>query len=282
MKNLRTYIAISLTVMVFIAGGCGKKSTSDVPVNTAESGVVLSDAPTSAGVDKKYLNMIAARLKYQKYNTENDCYINEDSSYCVNIVDIVSAQENGVQYLYAKENGTPLDENMKMATSLTDFTTYRLYKFELQKNNNLKIIAKGDDVCGSPDVTCTGATYKVGNGPELGWLVDTGHMREGKFGSRLHAYAVINKKIQPIFSIQTSFSDEGGNHVQSQEAAASVLSTKVTTVPSTTEKFSDLRVVVSGNNEGAPFNFSTTLKFDGKTNTYNTKGIEKIYEGTEY
>jgi hypothetical protein len=279
MKNLRTYIAISLTVLVFIAGGCGKKSDSDVPVNTAESGVVLSDPPKSAG--EKYLSIIAAGLKYQKYNKENDCYINEDSSYCVYILDIVSAQENGVQYLYAIEKGTPLDENMKMAMSLTDFTTYRLFKFELQKDNNLKIIAEGGDVCGSPDVTCTGTTYKVGNGPELGWLVNTGYMRNGNSSSRLHAYAVINKKIQPIFSIQTFFSDEGTNRVQSQEVAASDLSTTVTTVPSTTEKFSDLRVVVSGNNEGTPVNFSTTLKFDGKTNTYNTKAIEKVHEWTE-
>ena len=284
MKNLRTYIAISLTVIVFIAGGCGKKSESDVPVNTAESGVVLSDAPTSAGVDKKYLNMITASLEYKEYDATNVCNIREDDGrdYCVNIDDVALSEENGAQFIYAMETGTPLDENRQKENFHVTLGSLKFLKFELLKDDKLKMIAESELIaCGPFGGPCEGQTYKVGNGPELAWTVITGDMHQGHAGTTLEAYAVINNKVKPIFSIQTSFSNEmavGGD----VPGAVTTMSTKVTTVPSSAEKFSDLRVVVGGNNEGTPVNFSTTLKFDSKTNTYDAKAVAKIYEGTEY
>jgi len=284
MKSLRTHIVIPLTLMFCFVGGCGKKSESDVLVNIAESGVVLSDAPKSAGLDKKYLDMITESLKYKEYDAKNECNIREDDGrdYCVNIDDVALSEENGAQFIYAMETGTPLDENREKENFHVTLGSLKFFKFELLKDDKLKMIAESELIaCGPFGGPCMGQTYRVGNGPQLAWAVITGDMHQGYAGDNLKAYAVISKKVKPIFSIQTSFSNEmavGGD----VPGAATTMSTKVTTLPSTTEKFSDLRVVVSGNKEGTSVNFSTTLKFDGKTNTYNAKAIEKIYEGTEY
>ena len=284
MEKFRAFVTITLSVAIFATVGCGKKPERDVPANTAEPGVVLSDAPRSAGVDKRYLNMITASLKYKEYDAKNECNIREDDGrdYCVNIDDVALSEENGAHFIYAMETGTPLDENREKENFHVTLGSLKFFKFELLKDDKLKMIAESELIsCGPFGMPCTGETYKVGNGPELAWTVITGDMHQGHAGTTLEAYAVINKKVKLIFLIQTSFSNEMalGSDLP---GAATAMSTKVTTVPSTTEKFSDLGVVVSGNNEGAPVNFSTTLKFDGKTNTYNTKGIEKIYEGTEY
>ena len=279
MKKFKAFISITLTVMIFIAVSCKKNSVNVVATNTTESGVVISEIEIDYNSTKRYTDSIKKFLKYDnQYQFIEECYINKDSSYCVNIVDVVPVRENGVTTIYAIQNGKPLNKNREIATSQTDFGSLKFFKFELLENR-IKIIAESDQItCGSFRHPCTGATYKLGSGPELGWLVTTEVQSQdsGTFAT-LNAYAVINKKIQPILNIPIWLFT--GNMGDDAEDGASFYVT-VTTVPSTTEKFSDLEVVIE---ETVPLfkkiklnNISTTLKFDGEINTYNRSPLVKF------
>lgn len=282
MKKINNVSFILLTLMILIFAGCSKNPENIISKNAIESGVVLSDY-----IDPKII--VTKNIKYKAYDDNNRCNIrvNDNQSYCVNIDQATISTEDGTKFIYAVENGTLLDENMEKKNAHVDRGSLKFYKFELIKDNKLKLIAESNLLeCGPYGNPCGGMTYKVGNGPELGWVISTGDMHQGYGGTYLTAYAVVNKKIQPVLSVQTSSSNEGAVDIDASDITVSVKSTTVTTVPSANEKFYDLQVVVSGkdttNKKTIPINFTTTLKFDGKTNIYDAKSVAKIYEGKEY
>ena len=279
MKKFKAFISITLTVMIFIVVSCKKNPTDVVATNTTESGVVISEIEDAYNSTQRYTDSIKAFLKYDnQYQFIEKCYINEDSSYCVNIVDVVPVRENGVTTIYAIQNGKPLNKNREIATSQTDLGSLKFFKFELRENG-IKIIAESDPItCGSFREVCTGATYKLGSGPELGWIVTTeeGSLESGHV-KMLNGYAVINKKIQPILNIPIyCLSIYPPNDTEN----GAQFYAKVTTVPSTTTKFSDLVVVIK--EVVPPFkkinfnNISTTLKYDDEINTYNQNPLVKF------
>ena len=280
MKTFIALIAPSIFCIIFIVTGCSDKSAINIPTGSPEIGVVLSGGHTDLVVD--YKGLIATTLNYNEYDEEKGCFIiKEPESRCVNIDQTVLSRENGVNFIYALENGTMLDENMEKITAHAYLGTLKFYKFELLNDKNLKIVAESEtEGCGPFGSPCSGDTYKVGNGPELGWVVSTGDMHQGYAGSSLSAYAVFNKKIASILTVQTSFSDAGAFRDDVPGATVTEMSTRITTLPSGSEKFYDLEVVVR-DEQRAPI-FSTILKFDSKTNTYDSKAVAKIYEGLEY
>ena len=282
MKKIKgtAFALLSSTIVIFV--GCSKSQENINKNSVVESGVVLSGY-----IDPKII--VARNIKYKAYDDNNRCNIrvNDNQSYCVNIDLVTISTENGTQFFYALEGGTPLDEKMEKKNAHVDLGSLKFYKFEMIKDNKLKLVAESDLLeCGPYGNPCGGMTYKVGNGPELGWVITTGDMHQGYGGTYLTAYAMVNKKIQPILSVQTSSTNEGAVDSDVSDAKVSVKSTAVTTVTSAAEKFYDLEVVVSGKNitnkKATPINFTTTLKFDGKTNAYDSKSVAKIYDGAEY
>lgn len=234
-------------------------------------------------------NKVVESIKYKEYDLKNECHIrsSDQTLYCVNIDSAIISVENGAKFIYAVENGNELNESREKMNAHVNLGSLKFFKFEQVNDNKLKLISESDLIsCGPYGGRCSAVTYKYGNGPELAWVVTTGDMHQGYSGSNLSAYTAMGKKISPFLDIQTSYSNEGAIRGDEPDAIVQILDTKVTTVPSTTEKFFDLKINVTGKEikkkKSSPVDFSTVIKFDSKSNSYPTDAVKKIYEGTEY
>lgn len=249
------------------------------------------DAQTSSGaVDLSALsdprNIVEQFIKYKKYNDENDCYIRieHDISFCVKIDAAIINNEHGLDYIYAVENGYPLDENNKRADFHAAAGSIKFFKFGLGNDKKLKLTAESDvELCGPFGTTCGGITYKYGKGPELAWRVVTGDMHQGHLHAAMMLYAPVKNKILPVFSMQTDYSNAGAFSDDDPNAVFLNFSSKVTTIPNSGDDFHDVSVLVTGskikNKKETAFSHEFTLKFDKNSNKFDTQSIAKALEG---
>lgn len=278
MYSIKLNFIFIVTVICFISG-CSKQQEID---NGSLNPVVLNDL-----FDPR--NKVRESIKYKEYDSKNDCNIRieDKSTYCVSIDSAIVSEENGSKFIYAVENGNELDENKEKMTAHVNLGSLKFFKFELLKDNKLKLISESDLLsCGPYGGTCNAITYKYGNGPELAWIVTTGDMHQGYVGSSLNAYTSFGKKITSFLDIQTSYSNENAISADDSDSKIQDISTKITTVPSANEKFFDLNINVTGKEtmkkKSTQINISKVIKFDSKSNSYPTDEIQKIYEGKEY
>jgi hypothetical protein len=278
MYSIKLNLIFLFTLFYFISG-CSKQQEID---NTSLNPEVLNKI-----FDPRY--KVQENIKYKEYDSKNNCNIRLDdkSIYCVNIDTAIVSIENGSKFIYAVENGTELDENKEKMSAHVNLGSLKFFKFEILKDDKLKLISESDLLsCGPYGGTCNAVTYKYGNGPELAWVVSTGDMHQGHVGSNLNAYTTFGTKITSFLDIQTSYSNENAISEDDADAIFKDINTKITTIPSTTEKFYDLKIDVNGKEikkkKSSPINFATVIKFNSKSNAYPTDEIKKIYEGAEY
>lgn len=264
---------------ILLISGCAKQQEVD---NSSLTPIVLSDLFDAR--DK-----VRESIKYKEYDSKNDCSIRiEDKSmYCVKIDSAIVSVENGSKYIYAVENGNELDENKEKMTSHVNLGSLKFFKFEILMDNKLKLVSESDLLsCGPYGGTCNAITYKYGNGQDLAWVVSTGDMHQGYIGSSLNAYTSFGKKITSFLDIQTGYSNVNAISEDDSDSTIQDITTKITTVPSSSEKFFDLKINVTGKEikkkKNTPIDFSTVIKFDTKKNSYATDEIKKIYEGKDY
>jgi hypothetical protein len=269
--RLKLIFFISLTLII---GACTKVQEVE---NNSLKPIVLNNLADSR--DK-----VLKSLKYKEYDYKNECEIRteEKTRYCVNIDNVTVSLENGLNYIYAVETGSELNESNEKMTSHVNLGSLKFFKFEVLSEDELKLVSESDLLsCGPFGSTCSAVTYKYGNGPELGWLVTTGDMHQGNAGSFLMAFTAFDKKISQYLNIQTSFSNEGAAGDDESEVTIKDISTKITTVPSTSAKYFDLKINISGKEikkkKSTPVEFSTVIKFDSKTNSYPTDAVDKFY-----
>ena len=261
--------------LIFIVSACTKMQELQ---NNSLKPTVLTDLS-----DPKF--KVLKSINYKEHDSKNECEIRiEDKTrYCVNIDSAIVSFENGSNYIYAVETGVELDENKEKMTAHVNLGSLKFFKFEQLSDDKLTLVSESDLLsCGPYGGTCTAVTYKYGNGPELAWVVITGDMHQGNVGTNLLAFTAFGKKISQYLNIQTGFSNEGavGDDDES-DVTIKDISTKITTVPSTSEKFFDLNVNITGKEKNkkksSPVEFSTIIKFDPKTNSYPTDTVEKFY-----
>lgn len=231
-------------------------------------------------------DIVGQYVKYKKYDIDNACQIRvrEGISFCVQMDEAIVNHEHGVNYIYAVENGYPLDENNKRADFHAAAGSIKFFKFELGKDNKLKLIAESDvGLCGPFGSTCGGITYKYGKGPELAWRVVTGDMHQGHAYAAMMLFAPVKNKILPVFTMQTDYSNENALFNDDPGAVISIFSSTVTTVPNSGDDFHDLSVRVTGKNiknkKETAFSQEFTLKFDKNSNKFDTQSITKALEG---
>jgi hypothetical protein len=270
---------VFLVFLISLFTGCSEQQEIN---SNALTHIILNDL-------KDPRNKVADSIKYKEYDSKNECYIRRDNQilYCVNIDNAIVSVENGKIFIYAVEDGIELNDNKEKMNAHVNLGSLKFFKFEQVNESELKLISESDLIsCGPYGGRCSAVTYKYGYGPELAWVVATGDMHQGYFGSNLSAYTAMGKKISPFLDIQTSYSNENAIRDDEPDATIQILDTRVTTVPSTTEKFFDLKINVTGKEikkkKSSPVDFSTVIKFDSKSSSYPTDAVKKIYEGTEY
>jgi hypothetical protein len=273
MTSLRLKLLCFIS-FIFIVSACTKIQEVE---NNSLKPTVLNDLG-----DPRY--KVLKSIKYKEHDSKNECEIRiEDKTrYCVNIDSAIVSLENGSNYIYAVETGNELDESKEKMTAHVNLGSLKFFKFELLSDDKLKLVSESDLLsCGPYGGTCSAVTYKYGNGPELAWVVNTGDMHQGNVGTNLLAFTAFGKKISQYLNIQTSFSNEGAAGDDESDVTIKDISTKITTVPSTSAKFFDLNVNVKGKEKNkkksSPVEFSTVIKFDSKTNSYPTDAVEKFY-----
>jgi hypothetical protein len=245
-----------------------------------------TDTSVSPPVVLNQLNMLSFEvetfLHYKEKNNSLSCYIKTVSNglYCFNIVQAIQSTEQGNEFVYAAESGIPLSDNFTKNDCHLCTGSLKFYKFEVV-SNELKLVSKSDLInCGPFGEPCKPAYYKLGNREELGWVISSGDMHQGIDQSYLQVYAAIGKKIKPILSIDTGYSNVGYGFEPS-EHSISDLFTKITTIPSIGNRYYDLSVEVSGkyivNKKTTPIDFKTILKWNRNSDSYDTSSVDKIY-----
>jgi len=241
---------------------------------------ILTDLPLT-----DFKKIVREKMKYKRYLASHNCFIQKQA--CVNIEDAVLSRENDFDYIYAAEAGMPIDEKNQIQSFHAAIGSIRFLKFQYFQGD-LKLIAESDyQSCGAFGQTCTAATFKIGVGPELGWLISHGDVHQGIVGSHHFAYAVFNNRIKNIFAIQTSYSNSN-YYSDEREPDGGIISfsTEISSIPTAAERFNDLGVAIkmskTRNKKKTETNFNFISKFDKQANSYNTKPIDKFLEGGDY
>jgi len=271
-RSLSMITLISLLVLL-----CGNIQAKEIQ----SSGEVLTELENPVSLAETYMN-------YKKISKKLKCniQINNGARYCVKIEHAISVRENSKSYIYATENGIALNEKNELQVGHVAGGYVKLFKLEFVGNHNVKLIAKSDViVCGSFGYPCEDYFYKIGNGPEMGWVLSTGFMNQGLMETTTLMYAVLNTKINEVLNSKTEFvnsNDEGwtADHYYGK------VSTKITTLPTASGRFSDLDAWVTStkpkNKKLKQIDFHKIMKFDTTTNHYDTAEIDKFYDLDSY
>ena len=270
-------LGLSCALGLVMIGGCGKDRQKESHV----SGVVLTDL-----VDLR--RVVRQSIKYDRFNDALGCNIRNENGahYCVDIDGAVLTTESGGEFIYAVENGSPLNDDGEKDESHVALGSLKFFKYELIKDK-VRLVAESELIgCGPYGSPCGARTYRIGVGPELGWVLTSGDMHQGHSGSRMDAYALFEDKIKLIFSIQTSYSNEMAYGDSDSLHPMLDISTKITTMPGPSARFFDLDVTVAGTEKfkkkETAIGFGGILKFDFKKGEYDTSALRKFYEGREY
>jgi len=241
--------------------------------------------------------LIEKSLDYAGYNENLSCSIriDDDTPYCVKIDQVVHSIENSKSFIYVMENGSQL-HNEKEKESLHGIIKF--FKFEILDHkfddkdvmtnnrfitNNLKLVAESNLIkigrCGD---SCSGFVYRVGNKEDLAWVVKTSEMHQGAVIEGIDIFGIIDEKIQPILQTQTYYSDAGYYPPDSgSENLISELSANIETIPDSTQRFFDIKVIVSGNkiirNKEEKISVNKTIRFDSQKRRYDMNEIDKIF-----
>jgi hypothetical protein len=247
---------------------------------TQGTGEVLTDLEDPVSLVETYMN-------YKKFIKKYQCNIqvNKDSRYCVKVEHAISVREDNKSYIYATENGFALDEKNQRQEGHAGGGYVKLFKFQFMGEHKVKLVAKSDSiVCGSFGYPCQDNFYKIGAGPEMGWVLNTGFMNQGIMDNYIMIYALVNSKIDQVLGTPIEHNNSNTVGFLSDKKYDGVF-TKITTVPTSTGRFSDLDAWVTSTKPKSKkikqIDFHKVLKLDPKTNYYDTSEIEKFYVLTD-
>ena len=278
MSNARSFLGIFVSIPLFLLL-VGTVHAKDVQF----SGEVLTELEDPVSLVDTYMD-------YKKISKKFKCniQIKKDSRYCVKIEHAISVRENNKSFIYATENGFALDKKNQRLDGHVASGYVKLFKFEFIGNHKIKLIAKSDLIeFGSFGYPCQDYFYKTGDGPEMGWVLSTGFMNQGTSVTTTLIYAVVNSKIDEILNTMTEFDSSGsGSDGWTSEHYYEKVTTQLTTISTTSDRFSDLDVSVTStkpkNKKLKQIDFHKVLKFNSKTNRYDTSEIDKFYDLDNY
>ncbi len=244
------------------------------------AGEVLNDLEDPVSLVDTYMN-------YKKFSKKFQCHIQveKDSRYCVKIEHAISVREDNKSFIYATENGFALDEKNQRQEGHANSGYIKLFKFQSVGDHKVKLIAKSDSIfCGSFGYPCRDNFYKIGAGTEVGWVLNTGFMNQGISDSFIMIYAQINSKIQEVLGTHIEHNNTNTVGFLSDKRYDAFF-TKITILQTSTGRFSDLDAWVTSTKPKSKkikqIDFHTILKFNPKTNYYDTTEIEKFYDLTD-
>lgn len=231
--------------------------------------------------------MVIKSFKYidRDYNSNSRCYelYRNDQKYCIYIDQASLIREGNKAFIYAVEIGMPIDENGKKELFHGIWGSLKFYKFELN-NEKLQLIAESDFIsCGVYGGPCDVNTYKLGNTPDLGWVVGSSDMNEGRYISSIVIYAAIGRKIKAIGSNIVYFNNKGVCDSENCKQIEYTVKNKKKITPS--QKYYDLQLEILGkitkNEEIQPLHLLTTIKFDEKKLKYNFDEVINFHQKVE-
>lgn len=264
--------------------GCSGGAPAAYNVNP----LVLSKLKSSGGhvIDKELQRKMEASLKYKNYDLEKQCFVNVTPNFCVKLTSAVQNTENKKEYLYVVESAYPLDADNEFDESHAAGGALKFLKFELL-NNQLSLVATSDAFfCGPYGKPCDTVTFKHGHSEELAWKTETGDMHQGYAGTSMQIYALIDRRIQQVLDVQTSYSNAGAIMDDDPQRELIEIDSTITTVPKKDARFFDLEIALNGriqkNKKVTPVNSKYLVKFDNKKNAYDTQQVQKEFKDGDY
>ena len=264
--------------------GCSRSAPAAYQVNPLNLSTLKASGQHA--IDKELQRKIEASLKYKNYDLEKQCFVNVTPNFCVKITSAVQNTENKKEYLYVVESAYPLDADNELDESHAAGGALKFLKYELN-NNQISLAATSDPFfCGPYGKPCDTVTFKFGDSEELAWKTETGDMHQGYGGTSMQIYALIDRHIQQVLNVQTSYTNSGAILNDDPQTEAIEIDSTMTTVPQKDSKFFDLEMTLKGeikkNKKTTPVNSKILIKFDIKKNAYDTQLVQKEFKDGDY
>ena len=226
----------------------------------------------------------------KRYKSDNvgvdlgcDILANEDGRFCVYLTVPTVNFEEGRQYLYTTEVGTPLNEDNTFNQSHAATGVVTFFIFEVQPDGLLRLFASSAmEYWGAWGNPSRPIPFKIGSGPSLAWKVDMSDMHQGYFHAHLGIYARVGGQVQEILNIQTDADNAGA--VDDEDLSSRVEQTTVdltlSELPS--KNFADIKarvvkLIKSGKNETKTIE-TVILPFDAERGLYPTEAVDAYFK----
>jgi hypothetical protein len=226
----------------------------------------------------------------KRYKSDNvgvdlgcDILANEDGRFCVYLTVPTVNFEEGRQYLYTTEVGTPLNEDNTFNQSHAATGVVTFFIFEVQPDGLLRLFASSAmEYWGAWGNPSRPIPFKIGSGPSLAWKVDMSDMHQGYFHSHLGIYARVGGQVQEILNIQTDADNAGAVDDEDPSSRVEQTTVDLTLSELPSKNFADIKarvvkLIKSGKNETKTIE-TVILPFDAERGLYPTEAVDAYFK----
>jgi hypothetical protein len=228
--------------------------------------------------------------KQKRYTNDNvgwdlgcDILANEEGRFCVYLTVPTVNFEEGRQYLYVTEIGTPLLEDNTFDRSHAASGVVTFFIFEVRPEGLLKLSASSEtESWGAWGNPSRPIPFKIGSGPGLAWKVDESDVHQGYRHSHLGIYARVGRKVKKILNVQTDADNASAVDDEDPNSKVEQTSVELTLQNLPSKNFADIKARVVnrlkiGKNETKKIE-TVILTFDPERGLYPTEALDLYFK----